>query len=236
VARFILDLDGTLVDSVYQHVLAWHFALHSCGFDLPVCRVHRKIGMSGGLLLRALANELGARIDETMNKRLESRHSEEFARLRSTIAPLPGARGLLQTLHRAKVPFAIATGGDRADVEPLLKLVDPPAQTPLTFKADASNPKPDPGLLLAAAAKLPDSSQETLVVGDSVWDMLAARRAHFLGVGLLTGGYSESELTAAGAFRVYADPKDLLAHIHEIGVMTEEKMERERYSDQDSKS
>jgi HAD superfamily hydrolase (TIGR01549 family) len=220
VARFILDLDGTLVDSVYQHVYAWHVAMQSCGYDLPMWQIHRKIGMSGGLLIRSLSNELGQPIGEAAKKSLESRHSQEFARLRETIAPFPGARELLQALKAASVPFAIATSGDRSDVEPLLRLVDAHEGVPITFKADAPLPKPDPGLLLAAAAKLPES-QETFVVGDSVWDMLAARRAHFLGIGLLTGGYGESELTAAGAYRVYADPQQMLSHLHEIGVLTE---------------
>jgi HAD superfamily hydrolase (TIGR01549 family) len=219
-ARIILDLDGTLVDSVYQHVLAWHFALQSCGFDLPMWQIHRKIGMSGGLLIHALGNELGRRIDEQTRRRLESRHSEEFSKLRSTIAPFPGARELLEVLRHAGVPVAIATSGDRADVEPLQRLVGA-ENVPTVFKSDAKLPKPDPGLLLAAAAKLPDSSQETFVVGDSVWDILAARRARFLGIGLLTGGYGESELTAAGAYRVYADPAQMLAHLHEVGIVTE---------------
>ncbi len=117
-ARFILDLDGTLVDSVYQHVLAWHLALQSCDFDLPMWLIHRKIGMSGGLLIRALGRELGQRIDEPTRKRLESRHSEEFARLRPTVRAFPGARDLLSALQRAGTPFAIATSGDKTDVEP----------------------------------------------------------------------------------------------------------------------
>jgi HAD superfamily hydrolase (TIGR01549 family) len=220
-ARFILDLDGTLVDSVYHHVYAWHIALQSCGYDLPMWQIHRKIGMSGGLLIRSLANELGKPIDDAVKQRLEKRHSEEFARMRSSVAPFPGARELIATLRRAKVPLAIATSGDKSDVEPLLRLVGADEGVPVTFKADAPLPKPDPGLLLAAAKKLPESSEETMVVGDSVWDMLAARRAHFLGVGLLTGGYGESELTAAGAYRVYADPAQLLTHLHETGVVTE---------------
>jgi HAD superfamily hydrolase (TIGR01549 family) len=220
VARFILDLDGTLVDSVYQHVYAWHVALQSCGYDLPMWQIHRKIGMSGGLLLRALSTELGMPIDDAAKQRLEKRHSEEFARMRESVAPFPGAREFLRALKAANVPFAIATSGDRSDVEPLLRLVDAHEDIPVTFKSDAPLPKPDPGLLLAAAAKLPDA-RETFVVGDSVWDMLAARRAHFLGIGLLTGGYGESELTAAGAYRVYADPAQTLAHLHEIGVLTE---------------
>lgn len=184
-------------------------------------QIHRKIGMSGGVLIRSLSNELGAPIDEATKKRLEDGHSREFARMRDTIAPFPQARDLLETLRRANVPFAIATSGDRNDVEPLLRLVGAHDGVPVTFKSDAPLPKPDPGLLLAAAAKLPDASQETMVVGDSVWDMLAARRAHFVGIGLLTGGYGESELTAAGAYRVYADPAQMLAHLHEVGVVTE---------------
>ena len=219
--RFILDLDGTLVDSVYQHVMAWHVALQSCGLDVPAWKIHRKIGMSGGALMHALALEVGRPLDEPLQKRLQQKHSEEFARLRETIAPFPGARKLVDTLRRAGVPFAIATSGDRSDVEPLRQMAGA-ADVPAVFKDDAPRPKPDPGLLLAAAAKLPESSEETLVVGDSVWDMLAARRAHFLGIGLLTGGYGESELTAAGAFRVYADPAQMLDHLHEIGVVTEE--------------
>lgn len=219
-ARFILDLDGTLVDSVYQHVVAWQLALQSGGYDLPSWQIHRKIGMSGGIFVHALSRALGVSIDDEARKRLEAKHSEEFARLRSSVAPFPGARELLQTFRHAKVPFAIATSGDRSDVEPLQRLIGA-QDVPTVFKGDAPLPKPDPGLLLAAAAKLPGSSQETMVVGDSVWDMLAARRAHFLGIGLLTGGYGESELTAAGAYRVYADPAQMLEHLHEIGVVTE---------------
>ncbi len=221
-SRLILDLDGTLVDSVYQHVYSWHLALQSCGFDLPMWQIHRKIGMAGGLLIRALSNELGASIDEATKQRLESRHSEEFAKIRPTVAPFPGARELLQTLQRTKTPFAIATSGDKPDVQPMLQpLGIDENDVPVVFKGDAPLPKPDPGLLLAAAAKLPDSSEETFVVGDSVWDMLASRRAHFLGIGVLTGGYGESELTAAGAYRVYADPAQILQHLHEIGIVTE---------------
>lgn len=218
--KIILDLDGTLVDSVYQHVLAWHFALQSCGYDVPMWKIHRNIGMGGELLLRTLSRELGVQIDEPARKRLDARRSEEFERLRPTIAPLPGARDLLQTLARANVPFAIATSGEQSDVEPLARLVGA-QDVPTIYKSDAPLPKPDPGLLLAAAAKLPDTTTDTMVVGDSVWDMLAARRAHFQGVGLLTGGYGESELTAAGAYRVYQDPAQMLEHLHEIGVVTE---------------
>ncbi len=221
-AAFLLDLDGTLVDTVYQHVLAWHTALRACGYDLPMWRIHRKIGMSGALLMQALSLELGHSVDEALAKRMEQIHGEEFARLRPTVQPLTGAPELLDTFRRNDVPFAIATSGHRSDVDPLLQMLDLDSGVPIVTKEDAANPKPDPELFLKAAKALRSSSEETMVVGDSVWDMLAARRAHFLGVGLLTGGYAESEMTAAGAFRVFADPEQLRHHLYETGLNIKE--------------
>jgi HAD superfamily hydrolase (TIGR01509 family) len=223
VAAFILDLDGTLVDSVYQHVFAWHTALKRCGFTLPMWRLHRKIGMSGSLLMDALETELQRDIDESTAKRLEAIHSEEFARLHPTIAPLDGANELLQSFRENGVAYAIATTGHRKDAEPLLQMLRLPSDVPVVTKEDASTPKPSPELFLSAAAKLGSPSEETMVVGDSVWDMLAARRAHFLGIGLLCGGYAESEMTGAGAFRVFADPGQLREHLHEAGVTRKER-------------
>lgn len=215
---FILDLDGTLVDSVYQHVLAWHSALRECGFDLGMWRIHRKIGMSGALLLRALSEELGRELDDETRERVEKAHSEEFAKLRPAIRPFPEVRELLDDFKANGTPYAIATSGDLHDVQPLIDLVGLPPEIPIVSKQDAPNPKPDPRLFLKAAEKLGVPSEETLVVGDSVWDMLAARRAHFLGIGLLTGGYGESEMTGAGAFRVYADPAQMRRHLYEAGI------------------
>jgi HAD superfamily hydrolase (TIGR01549 family) len=218
VPAFIFDLDGTLVDSVYQHVFAWQFALRECGIDLSLWRIHRKIGMSGALLLRALSDEAGREFDEPTRKRLEQLHTEEFARLRPRIKPFPEAKELLDELKQEKIPYAVATSGDLKDVEPLLDLLQLPGDVPVISKKDASTPKPDPTLFLKAAEKLNSRSEDTLVVGDSVWDMLAARRAHFLGIGLLTGGYGESEMTAAGAFRVYGDPAHMRRHLYEAGI------------------
>jgi HAD superfamily hydrolase (TIGR01549 family) len=218
VPAFIFDLDGTLVDSVYQHVFAWQFALRECGIDLGLWRIHRKIGMSGGLLLRALSDEVGREFEEATRKRLEQLHTEEFARLRSRIKAFPEAKELLEGLKQEGIPYAIATSGDLQDVQPLIDLLQLPDNVPIISKKDAPNPKPDPTLFLKAAEKLNSRSEDTLVVGDSVWDMLAARRAHFLGIGLLTGGYGESEMTAAGAFRVYADPAHMRRHLYEAGI------------------
>ena len=215
---FIFDLDGTLVDSVYQHVFAWHTALRECGVDIEIWRLHRKIGMSGGLLLRALSEEVDRHFDEPMRKRLEELHTQEFAKLRSQVKPFPEVSDLFNDLKKNKIPYAIATSGGLEDVQPLIDMLDLPSSVPIVSKKDAPNPKPDPTLFLKAAEKLNARSHETLVVGDSIWDMLAAQRAHFLGIGLLTGGYGESELTAAGAFRVYADPAQMRRHLYEAGI------------------
>ncbi len=221
---FILDLDGTLIDTVYQHVLAWHTALRQCGYDLPMWRIHRKIGMSGGLLMRALEVELGEHIDDAMSKRLEQIHSDEFERMRPTMQPFAGVREMLNTFARNDIRYAIASSGHRSDAEPSLAALGIGDDVPVLTKEDAENPKPDPQLFLKAAQRLRVKSEEAIVVGDAVWDMLAARRAHFMGVGLLTGGYSESELTAAGAYRVFADPVQLCRHLHETGVNIEENL------------
>jgi HAD superfamily hydrolase (TIGR01549 family) len=223
VAAFIFDLDGTLVDTVYQHVLAWHSALSECGYDLPMWRIHRKIGMSGALLMNALETEIGAAVPPERAKRMEAMHTEEMKKMRATVRLFTGSQELLKTLELNGVRFAIATSGNMRDVGPFLELLQLKDDVPIVSQQDAKNAKPDPQLFLSAAKKLGAKSEETIVVGDSVWDMLAARRAHFLGVGLLTGGYAESEMTAAGAYRVYADPAELRVHLHETGVRIEEK-------------
>lgn len=217
---FIFDLDGTLVDSVYQHVMAWHSALRECGFDLSIWRIHRRIGMSGGLMIRALARELEMPLDEAVVNRLNELHEQEFKRRIPSISPLPGARELLAELRELKIPYVIATSGTRADAGPMLELLGRSGEHIIT-REDVKRAKPDPDLFLTAAKKLQAKDVEAMVVGDSVWDMLAARRANFLGVAVLSGGYGQQELEQAGAFRVYADPDEMRRHLDELGVREE---------------
>lgn len=219
---FIFDLDGTLVDTVYQHVIAWHTALRAGGFEIPFWRIHRKIGMSGSLLMSALELEVGRKIDEPAAKQMQKLHTAEMEKMRDTIRVFDGVAQLFETLRRAGVRFAIATSGHMDDVGPFLRMLSLPDDVPVVTGDDAKNAKPDPELFLKAAEKLGIGADDCIVVGDSVWDMLAARRAHALGVGLLTGGYAESEMTAAGAYRVYAEPADLLNRLHEVGVDAKE--------------
>ena len=214
---FLFDLDGTLVDSVYQHVLAWREALEEAGIELSVWRIHRRIGMSGGLFVNALLRETGRRVDAVETARLQKRHAEAYVRQIAQVRPLPGARELLSYLSRARVPWTIATSGRRETARPTLELLGIGADTPVVTR-EVERAKPDPDLFLAAARSLGVDIGAAVVVGDSVWDLLAARRAHALGVGLLSGGYGQDELERAGAYRVYQDPADLLRHLDEVGV------------------
>jgi HAD superfamily hydrolase (TIGR01509 family) len=217
----LFDLDGTLVDSVYQHVLAWREALERAGISLSVWRIHRRIGMSGGLLANALLREVGHPVTAEQNDRLRQYHAEAYARLVGQVRPLPGARELLEQLSRARVPWAIATSGWLESARPALDLLGVGADAAIVTRDQVRRAKPDPDLFLAAAVRLGAAIETSVVIGDSVWDLLAARRARALGVGLLSGGYGEDELMDAGAYRVYQDPADLLEHLDELGVRLE---------------
>jgi HAD superfamily hydrolase (TIGR01509 family) len=215
---FLFDLDGTLVDSVYQHVLAWREALEAAGIRLAVWRIHRRIGMSGGLFVHALLRETGHQLTPQDMSRVQQMHRESFARMVGQVRPLPGAQDLLAHLTRAGVPWAIATSGRRDTAEQALRVLGLDGSAPVVTRDDVRRAKPDPDLFLAAAERVGVPIASSVVVGDSVWDLLAARRAGALGVGLQSGGYGLDELERAGAYRVYEDPADLLRHLDEVGV------------------
>jgi len=218
---FLFDLDGTLVDSVYHHVLAWQEALDLDGIQLSVWRIHRKIGMSGGLLANAMLRETGRTVTAEDSARLRHLHSETYGRRLDQVRPLPGAVELLKRLTEIGVPWAIATSGYAETAAPVIALLGVPDGVPIITRDEVQHAKPDPDLFLKAAERLGADIEDSVVVGDSVWDLLAARRARALGVGLLSGGYGEEELARAGAYRVYQDPADLLNHLDEVGVRVE---------------
>jgi HAD superfamily hydrolase (TIGR01509 family) len=215
---FIFDLDGTLVDSVYEHVLAWQEALIVEGIELSVWRIHRKIGMSGGLFTNQLLRETKVDITPDRIERLGRLHAKAYQKFKGKIRPLPGARELLEALTRADIPWAIATSGRMETASQNLAAlgVNPDVDVVVT-RDDVKYAKPDPDLFLAAAARLNAPITSAVVIGDSIWDMLAARRCQALGVGLLSGGYGLDELERAGSYRVYEDPADLLDHLDEVG-------------------
>ncbi len=215
---FLFDLDGTLVDSVYQHVLAWREATQAAGIELPVWRIHRQIGMSGGLMLAALLRETGRSVSKQDTERIQRVHAEAYARQASSLRVLPGTLDLLETLASHQVPHAIATSGRLHNARHALHLLKLRKDVPVITRDDVRFAKPDPDLFVAAGRRLRVPMSRCVIVGDSVWDLLAARRAFALSVGLMSGGYGRDELERAGAYRVYQDPADLLEHLDEVGV------------------
>jgi len=214
---FIFDMDGTLTDSVYQNVAAWKEALDAEGIPLAMWRIHRKIGMSGGLMLKSLSRETGLNLSEEQASRLSDQHAVAYKRLQGQIVALPGAVELLETLTAGGLKWCIATSGKSDTASINLKALGLSANDiMLITRDDVEYGKPDPDLFLAGAERMGVPIEECLVIGDAIWDMLAARRCKATGIGLLSGGYDISELERAGALRVYEDPLDLLNHLEEV--------------------
>jgi HAD superfamily hydrolase (TIGR01549 family) len=218
VPALIFDLDGTLVDTVYAHVFAWQRALGERGMSIDGWRIHRRIGMSGGLFARALGRELGRELSDEETAAIQDRHGELFRDLLPERRALPGAAELLATLRELEVVHGIATSGRRPEIDASLAAVGATEDTVVVARGDVARAKPEPDLFLECARRLGASAEDCFVVGDAVWDLLAARRARMLGIGVLTGGYGEDELLAAGAYRVYRDAAELLASLDELGV------------------
>jgi HAD superfamily hydrolase (TIGR01509 family) len=215
----IFDLDGTLVDTVYAHIFAWQRALAEAGMAIEGWRIHRKIGMSGGLFTRAVARELGRDLTPTEAEILQHRHGELFTQLLPERRPLPGAVELISFLHSNKITFGIATSGQRPEINASLDVLGISPETVVVERGDVVRAKPEPDLFLACQQRMGVNVNDCYVIGDAVWDLLAARRAGMLSIGLLSGGYGEDELSKAGAFRVYRDPAELHHSLDELGVL-----------------
>ena len=214
----VFDLDGTLVDTVYAHVFAWQQALDEAHLPIDGWRIHRRIGMSGGLFTRAVARELGRPLRDEEIDQIQQRHGELYRELLPQRRPLPGAVALLHHLTDSGVPWAIATSGRHPEIDASLRALGVPKSAIVVDRGAVERAKPAPDLFIAAAKRLRTKAADCFVVGDATWDLLGARRAGMLSVGLLTGGYGTDELVAAGAFRVYRDAADLHAHLDELGL------------------
>jgi HAD superfamily hydrolase (TIGR01549 family) len=215
----IFDLDGTLVDTVYAHVYAWQRALAEAGLPIEAWRIHRRIGMSGGLFARAVAREVQRPLSDEEVEAVQTRHGELFLELLPERRPLPGAVELLAELREFGIPHGIATSGRRPDIDDSLEALGIGSSTVVIERGDVLRAKPEPDLFLACAERLGAPAEDCYVVGDAVWDLLAARRARMLSIGLLSGGYGEDELTRAGAFRVYRDARELRESLDELGLL-----------------
>ncbi len=215
----IFDLDGTLVDTVYAHIFAWQRALAEAGMAIDGWRIHRKIGMSGGLFTRAVARELGRELTPEEVEALQQRHGEIFTQLLPERRPLPGAIELIRFLYANNILFGIATSGRRPEINDSLDILGIRSDTIVVERGDVLRAKPEPDLFLACQQRMKIRAHDCYVVGDAVWDLLAARRAGMLSIGLLSGGYGEDELSKAGAYRVYRDPAELHRSLDELGVL-----------------
>lgn len=215
----IFDLDGTLVDTVYAHVFAWQQTLAEAGMPIDGWRIHRRIGMSGGLFTRALAREIGHPLGVEEARFLQDRHGELFRTYLPRRRPLPGAVALLRLLREKGVPHAVATSGRRPDIDQSLAALEVPAETVVIDRTMVTHAKPAPDLFLAAQARLGVAAEDCYVVGDAVWDLLAARQARMLGLGVLTGGYGHDELLAAGAYQVFRDVEEIIDALEELGML-----------------
>jgi HAD superfamily hydrolase (TIGR01549 family) len=215
---FIFDLDGTLVDTVYAHTFAWQKTLSVFGLQSPAWSIHRRIGMSGKLLVNGIAREHGRTLSDAVIKKLDEQHTSLFRELAPDCAPLPGARALLAFLKESKIAHGIATSGKRSEIELSLKAL---SLSPAAVVIDGDmvrEVKPEPDLFLVCQEELKVDRSQCLVVGDAIWDIHAARRSGILSVGLLSGGFGEQELYNAGAMRVYKDAQGLFDGIDELGL------------------
>lgn len=219
VRALILDLDGTLVDTVYAHVFSWQVVFNEAGIPVDGWRIHRRIGMSGGLFTRAVAREIGRPLTPEQAAFIQERHGELFRELLPNRRPLPGAVSLLRHLREMGVPHGIATSGRHPEIDASLAALEVPPDTVVVDREDVSRAKPEPDLFLECQRRLGVPNADCYVVGDAVWDVLAARRARMFAVGLLSGGYGNDELLAAGAYQVYRDAAELDTALDELGVL-----------------
>jgi HAD superfamily hydrolase (TIGR01509 family) len=218
VKALIFDLDGTLVDTVYAHALSWQRALGEAGIETDTARLHRRIGMAGELLVEESAREAGKHLSDAAAKAAHERHAELFAQLTPKPRPLNGAILLLQKLEEGRVAHGIATSGKRDGIQPAITALGLPDSTIIVDGSSAEQAKPEPDLFIQCQERLGAANKDCFVIGDATWDILAARRAGMLAVGLLTGGYGEDELYRAGAFRVFRDPQELLCSMSHLGI------------------
>src|SRR2546429_1094402 len=207
----IFDLDGTLVDTVYAHVFAWQRAFGEAGLAIDGWRIHRRIGMSGGLFARAAARELGHDIDASAAEDLQRRHGELFREFLPERRPLPGAVELLRDLRRRRIAYGIATSGRRPEIDRSLEALGVGGDVVVVERGDVVRAKPEPDLFIACGQRLRVAPSERYVVGDAGWDQLPLRLAWHLSVWLLSGEHPETLVPDRHPVHPYGDPPHDLA-------------------------
>ena len=201
----ILDVDGTLVDSNYQHTIAWYRAFRHHDVSPALWRVHRHIGMGGDQLVGALAGE---EVEELHGDSIRAAEGELYKQLIDEVRPLEGARDLVAELKNRGHAVVLASSAKEDEIEHYVDLLDVrDLADHWTSSADVEATKPEPDLVAVALRKAAELS--AVMVGDSVWDVIAAARAEVKTIGVLSGGFSAAELREAGAIDVFAGPADL---------------------------
>jgi HAD superfamily hydrolase (TIGR01549 family) len=198
-AAAILDIDGTLVDTNYQHAIAWYRAFRTEGLTLPVWRIHRHIGMGGDQFVGAVAGEA---VERSLGDRIRASEKERYGELIGEVAPFEGARELIVELRDRGNPVVLASSAKQEETEHYIELLDAAELIEAaTSSADVETTKPEPDLVVTAMQKAGELS--AVMVGDSTWDVEAAARADLKTIAVLTGGFSEAELREAGAVDVF---------------------------------
>jgi HAD superfamily hydrolase (TIGR01509 family) len=217
----ILDVDGTLVDSNYEHAVAWAIAFRSVGVAVPSWKLHRAIGMGSDRLVSHVA---GQQVEEGVGDDIRRIHEEEYHRLHHLVTALPGADGLISELRQRGFKVALATSSSAEDFQRETELLDDghSADAVVTLP-DVSETKPAPELLEVALERA--GGQRAVAVGDSVWDMESAGKAGQYAIGVLTGGFGEAELRAAGAREVFESVADLRDHVEETVLREASRVE-----------
>jgi HAD superfamily hydrolase (TIGR01509 family) len=209
----LLDIDGTLVDTNYQHTLTWQRALAEHGRTVPAWTIHRHIGMGGDQIVAAVA---GDEAEERDGDEIRAAEGEHYQRLIGEVKPLPGARELLVALRDRGHSLVLASSAKTEEVEFYLDLLEArDLVDDWTTSADVVATKPEPDLVVAALEKSSGDADGAVLLGDSIWDCRAAGRAGIPVVGLLTGGFGERELRDAGAMDVYESAAELVERIHD---------------------
>ena len=209
----VLDIDGTLVDTNYQHAIAWFRAFRAHGIVLPVWRIHRHIGMGGDQLVPALTDE---RTDRELGEEIREAETGHYLELIGEVEPMDGSRELIEELKRRGHTVVLASSAKRDEVDHYLDQLDARALADAwTTSADVEATKPQPDLVQAALERTGGSPQDAVMVGDTTWDVEAASRA---GVGTLTvrtGGFGTDELREAGALAIFESVRELLERLEE---------------------
>src|SRR5215204_4842133 len=207
----ILDVDGTLVDTNYQHAIAWYRSFRQNDVVLPIWRIHRHIGMGGDQLVEALGGE---QLENEKGDDLRDAEGALYGELMSEVEPLEDARELIQDLKQRGHAIVLASSAKEHEVDHYLDLLDArELADDWTTSADVEATKPEPDLVMAAVEKA--GGGEAVMIGDSTWDCEAAKRAGLDTIAVLTGGFSETELRDAGALAVYSSIKDLRESLDE---------------------